>query len=168
MEQKSGSFYRIKKKEQGKEKQKISYWLGPHSQLCSELRKNKEISIEPRVGLVLGDWLTRYTVILFQWSIYIDRKVKFWFAEAVPWAGAVPSWAQKFIWTLALERKIEHRISCEDTSLPCSPSSFFPFLSFPFVSFCFLPSLFLPSYEQILSNAMCQARVSKNRCGSCS
>lgn len=34
MGQKAGSFYRIKNKEQGKEKLNMSNWLEPQSQLC--------------------------------------------------------------------------------------------------------------------------------------
>lgn len=53
----AGSFYRIKNKE---EKQRISDWLGPYVQLVwvFGVRRNKEISVEPRGGLAFGDWLT--------------------------------------------------------------------------------------------------------------
>ena len=57
MGQKTGSSYRLKNKEHGGEKHKLSDWLGPH-RVNFVLRRNKEINTGPRVGLALADWLT--------------------------------------------------------------------------------------------------------------
>lgn len=57
--------------------------VGPHSQLWG--KKEKEVSLEPRVGLVCGDWLTGYTVCIVRQSIQSDIKLgKFQFANMVP------------------------------------------------------------------------------------
>lgn len=61
---KAGRFYRIKNKEQGREKQEIPDGLGPHSQPLFRIKRNKKITIEPKVGLVFGDWQTIYTEFL--------------------------------------------------------------------------------------------------------
>lgn len=37
--------------------------------------RNKETSLDPRVGLACGDWLVGYTVFLVKRSIYRDKKV---------------------------------------------------------------------------------------------
>ena len=53
--------------------------------------KNHEVSIEPRAGLVFGDWLNGYTMFLVKWHTNRDTKVtKFWFVALAPWAGVVP------------------------------------------------------------------------------
>lgn len=41
----------------------------------------KEISIEPRVNLVFGDWLTGCTVFLVRLSV---QSVKVWFGDMAP------------------------------------------------------------------------------------
>ena len=65
---KAEGFYRVKNKEQGTEKLKVSEWLGPHNQPCLGMRK-------PRIGLVFGEWLTGYTVFLAKRSIHGDTEV---------------------------------------------------------------------------------------------
>ena len=53
--------------------------------------KNHEVSIEPRAGLVFGDWLSRYTMFLVKQNTNRDTKVtEFWFVALAPWAGVVP------------------------------------------------------------------------------
>ena len=49
------------------------------------------MSIEPRAGLVFGDWLTGYAVFPGKWSVY--RSTEFRFADVTPKAGVAPSWA---------------------------------------------------------------------------
>ena len=38
-------------------------------------KRNKEESLDPRVSLVLGDWLSGQTPFSVIWSIYRDREV---------------------------------------------------------------------------------------------
>lgn len=57
-------------------------WLGLHIWPYLERSRNKEVSIEPRVGLVFENWLTRYTSFLVKWNIY--RSMKVWFADMTP------------------------------------------------------------------------------------
>lgn len=60
---------------------------------------NREVSIEPRVGLKFGDWLTGYTELLINQSIGAQKLSEIWFADTVPRAGVAPSWAKKVIST---------------------------------------------------------------------
>ena len=74
MEQKAGSFYREKNKEQGRKKK---YLIGSGHIVSFGVRR-------PRVGLAFGDWLTKCIVFLAKGNIYRDMQVKFWFADVVP------------------------------------------------------------------------------------
>lgn len=85
MGQKGRSFCRMKNKEQGREKQKVSDWLRPNL-VCGKKGvkkpKYRAQSIEPRVGMKYGESLTGCTAFLVKQSIYRDIKVlKFPFAD---------------------------------------------------------------------------------------
>lgn len=51
---KARRYYRIKNKEQGIEKWKISGWLGPHSQVCLDIWGEKEQENKYRAQHCLG------------------------------------------------------------------------------------------------------------------
>ena len=69
MGQKVGSFHRIKNKEQGRDQQKNTWLSGVTQSGLLGVRRNKEVSIEPRVGLVFGDWLTGYATFLIKQTV---------------------------------------------------------------------------------------------------
>lgn len=54
---------------------------------------NKEVSIEPIVGLVYRKWLTEYTVFLVKQNLQRHKLFKFWVFDLVPGVRMVPSWA---------------------------------------------------------------------------
>lgn len=54
--------------------------------------RNKETSIELRVGLMFGVWLTKYTVFSSSRTFIKTQKLsKFCFADTAAQAGAAPS-----------------------------------------------------------------------------
>lgn len=66
-------------------------WPKLYIWLYSERSRNKEVSAEPRAGLVFGNWLAAYIALLVKNNIYRDTKLsKFRFAL---WTGAAPPWA---------------------------------------------------------------------------
>ena len=90
----------MKNKEQGREKQKTSDWFGVMWSTLFGVRRNKEISIEPRAGLASGDWLTEYTVFLVKWSTYRQKTLStFSSADMASQVGTASSWASKVVST---------------------------------------------------------------------
>ena len=61
MGQKAGSFYRIKDKEQGRDKQKMN--------------KEQASKYRTRAGLASGVWLSGYTLFPAKQTIYRDTKI---------------------------------------------------------------------------------------------
>lgn len=48
------------------------------------------MSIEPRVVLAFGDWLTGYTEFLVSRAFKGTQKLsQFWFADGAPWNGPI-------------------------------------------------------------------------------
>lgn len=74
---KAGHFYRIRVKNKGnKNRTHLTGWDRILSLVwVFGVRKGKDMSIEPRTGLVFGDWLAGYTPFLVKQSIYRDSKV---------------------------------------------------------------------------------------------
>lgn len=64
--QKAGSIYKIKNKEQRREKQKTNIKQGREK---GKINKKQGKSLESSAGLAFGDWLIRYTAFLVKWNV---------------------------------------------------------------------------------------------------
>lgn len=81
---KVGGFHRVKSKEERREQFKYIWLAGTTQPTSSGVRKNKEVRIEPRVGLAFGDWLTGYPLVLVKQSVYRGMEVS---EVCICWCG---------------------------------------------------------------------------------